>query len=169
MDYKWLIKVAASLNIMTRHVDIDAIMQEFVSHAEGYIIYDDNMPDTVNVATTMAGIYNCVVIHPNDKEWIEKFGIRGFADLRGMFKDKCQAYKWAYENLWSKCNHKMLATLSPGPPICAHNPMHVAERDYVVALNLFAHYLDPRNIEELDLFVKLLQDMPTNTPILGWV
>jgi len=46
--------------------------------------------------------------------------------------------------------------------------MQVAVRDYVVALKLFVHYLDPKDPMERDLFIRLLRDMPPNTAVLGW-
>lgn len=58
--------------------------------------------------------------------------------------------------------------MSPGPPICTHNPMQIAVRDYAIALKLFVHYLDPKVPNELELFIKLLEGMPDNTAVLGW-
>lgn len=167
-DYEWMTEISKFKNITLKRASLDTVMEMFSHYAKGYIIYDDAIPDTVNVATTMAGIYDGIVVHPNDVKWVEKFKIPKLKDLRGLFKDRYEAYQWAYENLWPLCDHRMLVPMSPGPPVCTHNPMQVAARDYVVALKLFVHYLNPQISRELDLFVNLLKDMPDNVPILGW-
>ena len=167
-DYKWLELCSKELGIKVTPITVDEVIKKFAKYATGYIVYDPKVPDTVNLATTMAGIYNCVVVHPDDIPWIKKFGLKEFYDFRGKFKDRLEAYLWAYKNLWPKCCHRLLATVSPGPPICTHNPMQVAGRDYVVALRLFAQYLDLQNASQYNLFIKLLRDMPNNTAVLGW-
>jgi len=167
MDENWLKTLKKYTKIKIQYVSADDILEKFGNYAKGYIVYDPELPDTVNIATTMAGLYNCVVVHPKDIPWVEKHSLKKFEDLRGKFKNRYKAYLWAYENLWLKCDHRLLVPMCPGPPI-EPRIMQVAVRDYVVALRLFVHYLDPNDPMERDLFIKLLKDMPTNTAVLGW-
>ena len=165
---KWWLELLKKHNIKIEEVSFDFILDNFVNYARGCVVFDPKLPDTVNIATTMAGLYDLVVVHPNDVKLLEEKGLDIKEDLRNKFKDRFEAYLWAYNNLWSKCEHRILVPMSPGPPICTHNPMQVAVRDYVIALKLFAHYLDPRAPHERELFIKLLEDMPNNTALLGW-
>jgi hypothetical protein len=167
-DDNWLqtlINYRADIKIF--RIAPDDALSMFGRYAKGYIVYDPDLPDTVNIATTMAGILNCTVVHPRDIPWVEGFGLRMVADLRGQFKSRYEAYYWAYENLWPKCDHRLLVPMCPGPPV-EPRIMQIASRDYVVALKLFAHYLDPNDPMERDLFIKLLAEMPENSAVLGW-
>jgi type II secretory pathway pseudopilin PulG len=168
LDEDWLktlIKYRSDIKV--QYITPDDALKMFSRYARGYIVYDPDLPDTVNVATTMAGIYNCTVVHPRDVPWVERFGIKQFADLRGKFKSRYEAYSWAYENLWPKCDHRLLVPMCPGPPV-EPRLMQIAVRDYAVALKLFVHYLDPNDPIERDLFIKLLAEMPENSAVLGW-
>jgi len=167
-DQEWLNEIVKYTNIKVITSSLEDVMKEFSNYAKGYIVYDPSLPDTVNLATTMAGINDCIVIHPDDENWVKSFGIKLFKDLRGSFKSRYQVYLWAYENLWPNCSHRLLVPMSPGPPICTHNHMQIAMRDYAVALKLFVHYLNPLDAEEREIFCKLLEDMPNNTAVLGW-
>jgi len=167
-DKEWLNEIVKYTNIKVITSSPEEIMKKFLDYAKGYISYEPSLPDTVNLATTMAGIYDCIVIHPDDENWVKSFGIKLFKDLRGIFKSRYQVYLWAYENLWPNCSHRLLVPMSPGPPICTHNPMQIAMRDYAVALKLFVQYLNLLNAEEREIFCKLLEEMPNNTAVLGW-
>lgn len=167
MDEDWLKTLEKYTSIRIQYVSPDDALEKFGNYVKGYIVYDPDLPDTVNMATTMAGLYNCIVVHPKDIQWAEKYGFEEFSDIRGKFKNRYETYQWAYENLWPKCDHRLLVPMCPGPPI-EPRIMQVAVRDYVVALRLFVHYLDPNDPMERDLFIKLLREMPTNTAVLGW-
>lgn len=82
---------------------------------EGIIIYDPEIPDSVNVATTMAGIKKGVVSSPDLAEELIKdpYNLEVIEDLRGKFKDKLEVYTWQYENLWGEATKEMLVGLSP--------------------------------------------------------
>jgi len=167
-DQEWLNELVKYTNIQVITSSSEDVMKKFSNYAKGYIVYDPSLPDTVNLATTMAGINDCIVIHPEDENWVKSFGIKLFKDLRGSFKSRYQVYLWAYENLWPNCSHRLLLPMSPGPPVCTHNHMQVAMRDYAIALKLFVHYLSVHNEEEREIFCKLLEEMPNNTAVLGW-
>jgi hypothetical protein len=73
------------------------------------IIWDTDVPATVNVATTMAGVENGVVLSPDfAKRYLERWKLPVIKDLRGMFTGsvtgsaKNDAYRWAISNYLSK-------------------------------------------------------------------
>lgn len=92
-----------------------SILDKFKQDVKGIIVYDPQLPDSINVATTLAGIKSAVVASP---ELAEKLTAPPYAfpvldDLRGRFKDRLDAYAWQYEQLWSRTTRRMLVGLSP--------------------------------------------------------
>lgn len=166
-DELWL-KLIRDEDVKINEMDLDNVMRKYRGYCKGYIVYDPEVPDTLNLANTISGIEDVVVVNPRDVSWIESLGFVKYGDLRGKFRNKLEAYRWGYEELWPKCCHRILAPMKPYSSSDPPRPMQIAVRDYVSALRLFAHYLDPNNVEELNLFRKLLGDMPESSAILGW-
>jgi len=166
-DELWL-KLIRDENIPINKMDLNNVMEKYRDYCKGYIIYDPNVPDTLNLANIMSGIYDTVIVNPRDISWIEGLGFKKYGDLRGRFKNRLEVYRWGYEELWPKCSHRLLVPMRPYPVSNPPRPLQIAVRDYASALKLFIHYLDPHNVEELSLFKKFLKDMPENSAILGW-
>src|SRR5699024_404792 len=97
------------------HEDAMEVFADYADELKGMIIYDPDVPDSVNVATTMAGLEEAAVASPELAEQLVKdpYNLEVIADLQGKFKDKLEAYTWQYENLWSQATKKMLVGLSP--------------------------------------------------------
>ncbi len=164
LDAEWL-EVVRGVGVELRPASLDEAARELADCADGCVVYDPEVPDTLNVATTMAGLYRLAVVHPSDVEWARGLGLEVVEDLRGRFRSKLEAYEWAYEELWPECERRLLAPMRPeGYP----RLMQVAVRDYVTALSLFAHYLNPTDPQEGELFRRLLDDMPSSSALLGW-
>lgn len=86
-------------------------MQLFKPRVRGAIVTDPDVPDTVNVATTLSGLTGSVVA---TSAQAKKHGLPVVKDLRGAFDDdRVAVYRWQLENLWPRCSHRMLAGLSP--------------------------------------------------------
>lgn len=92
------------------------VLQKYRSEVTGIIIYDPDVPDTINAATTLAGLRDAIVASPGLAEILqeEPYSLPVVEDLRGRFRDKYEVYSWQYENLWPKTTHRMLIGLSPG-------------------------------------------------------
>jgi hypothetical protein len=98
----------------TIHKDPWTLVSKYRSSVKGIIITDPNVPDTNNVATTLAGLKNGIVASPALAERLQsKYGLRVLDDLRGKFANRLEAYQWQYENLWPKTTHRMLIGLPP--------------------------------------------------------
>ncbi|UVI33356.1 GxGYxYP domain-containing protein [Paenibacillus spongiae] len=91
------------------------IVRTYKNEISGIIIYDPKIPDSVNVATTLAGLKGAVVASPELAEKLQAapYDLKVLNDLQGKFKDRMDAYNWQYENLWSTTTHRMLVGLSP--------------------------------------------------------
>ncbi len=101
-DQTWL----DTLRIPHRTVDDPlSLVDRYRNEISGAIVYDIDMPDSVNVATTIAGLKGAVIA---DADQAKSLGLKVVQDLRGKFTDRIAAYTWQLENLWPKCNHTML-------------------------------------------------------------
>ncbi|RLE92576.1 MAG: hypothetical protein DRN04_09865 [Thermoprotei archaeon] len=160
-----LLKLIEKHGIEVAKIDLDKVFEKYLSYAKGYIVFDPSVPDTLNVANTLSGLIDALVVSPEDSEWAEKKGLKLLEDFRGRFKSRLEAYKWAYRRLWPKVNKRLLA---PMKPYSDSRLLQIAFRDYVTAVKIFAHYLDPRISEERELFCRLLKEMPDNSAVLGW-
>ncbi|AZN43283.1 GxGYxYP domain-containing protein [Paenibacillus albus] len=110
--FTWLNDLDVPYKVRDNYWDI---VKKFAKEAKGIIVYDPNVADSVNVATTMAGLKGAVVASPELAEKLKAapYNLKVLDDLQGKFKDRLDAYTWAYENLWSQTSHRMLVGLSP--------------------------------------------------------
>ena len=169
-DLSWL----NSLNVpYTMHRDPWDIVQMYRRFIKGVIIYDPHLMDTINVATTMAGLYDGVVASPvlAQKLTAAPYNLPIIQDLRGKFATNLAANLWQIQNLWPSTTHRMLIGLSPGADykytcyIC--NPASFL-RDYAVANRAMVFWLPVRNNSTLALFQRILSTVQPGTPYLGW-
>ncbi|WP_337913882.1 GxGYxYP domain-containing protein [Cohnella zeiphila] len=101
------------------HDDYWDLVSTFKKEVKGIIVYDPNLPDSINVATTLAGLKDAVVASPElaQKLTAAPYSLPVLDDLQGRFKDRLDAYSWEYDNLWSQTTHRMLIGLSPDTSI----------------------------------------------------
>lgn len=92
------------------------LIKKYVGRAKGIVIYDPQVPETINVATTLAGIEGGVVVSPQlaAKLTAAPYGMRVLDDYRGDFATGLAATAWQFEHLWPKVTHKALVAISPG-------------------------------------------------------
>ncbi|UVY83955.1 hypothetical protein NLU66_17380 [Brachybacterium sp. NBEC-018] len=77
----------------------------------GAVVYDIDVPHTINLATTIAGLRGLVVATAKQAE---THGIEIVEDLRGRFEDDPAAiHDWAMAHLWEQCTDKILVGLPP--------------------------------------------------------
>lgn len=98
------------------HADPLTLVARFKAELKGMVIYDSDMPDSVNVATTLAGQKDALVVSPElaAKLAAAPYELAVLDDLRGRFKNRLEAYTWQYEHLWKSANRKLVVGLSPG-------------------------------------------------------
>jgi hypothetical protein len=87
-----------------------SLIERHRSEIRGAVIYDPNLPDTVNLATNLAGLKGGVIA---TAELATSLNLPVMDDLRGRFSDKLAAYNWALSDLWPKMTDRMLTAISP--------------------------------------------------------
>jgi hypothetical protein len=92
---------------------------------KGIVIYDPNFPDSVNIATTLAGIENALIASPRLAKILQQppYHLEVIEDLRGRFTTRLEAYTWQFETLWKSTNQRLLVGLSPGRNIRRHQDL----------------------------------------------
>ncbi|MFD1675597.1 GxGYxYP domain-containing protein [Alicyclobacillus fodiniaquatilis] len=141
---------------------LEALLAQYGHSIKGAIVTDPSNPDTVNLATTLAGIDDAMVITPSQEALVESYGIKILHDFRDdHLTGTVATYQWAIENLLPKTTTKDLVMLSPGTTGDI--------RDYAVATKSFVFYLTSTDPQQKALMDEILQHTPANTPILGYV
>jgi hypothetical protein len=103
----------------TLYADPLELVAKYRHRVRGAIVHDPAVPDSLNVATTLAGLENAVVA---DAEQAKAHGLRIVQDLRGKFDaDRVKTYRWQLENLFPRCTHQLLAGLPPTMVVQAEN------------------------------------------------
>jgi hypothetical protein len=110
---------------------------QFKSDITGLVVYDTNQWDTLNLATTIAGVKNELVCDAALLPTLTNapYNLTVQDDLRGMFATKYQVYGYLYSNYWSLCTHRLMAGLE------TNNFWQL--RDYLVATKCAVVWLDP--------------------------
>jgi hypothetical protein len=79
------------------------------------VVYDSAVPETINVATTLAGLRDGVLV---SGALAERLGARPYRlkvidDFRGRFGSTLEATTWQFENLWPQASHRVLFGINP--------------------------------------------------------
>jgi len=157
--YTWL----QSLGLGWTEPDPWTLIAKYRNEIAGVIVYDDAQPDTINLATTMAGPRKALVTSaallprltgaPHHLPVLE--------DLRGRFASKAAVYQYLYDEIWPTVSHTVLVGLSP----IFHK---AALREYVVAIGAAVIWLDPSIPAESTMLDRFLDAMGPGDSYLGW-
>lgn len=175
-DEFWFNEVfLSSSGTCVRESDIDLLdhlLKMYRGYVKGLIIYDPAFLDSRNVATTLAGLRDGLIVSPEQAEVLERFPhtLPVLYDLRKHhWRSRIQAYTWAYQNLFAECSSSFLAGINPG--ICG------SLRSLLVAQRVFTCWLDARDfwpvpsqnwLSERQLFKRILENFEPGSIHLGW-
>ena len=168
------------------------LLRRYRSSVAGMIVYDPAVPDSLNVATSLAGVDRAVVASPALAATLAAapYHLPLIQDLRGRFTGRLDAYRWAYDHLWAPgaVTHRMLVGLPPfqGPSVhladvgAVNLPLEPVYdsgalpgepfpwlRDYAVDAGAMVVWLDHNEPAERSLLEQVLRGMPPDSPYLG--
>lgn len=147
-------------------VDYTVLLQKYKSYVKGLLVTDEAVPDTVNIANTLAGFEDAIVVSNRLAAELtaEPYNLPILKDFTGMFQDKFEAYDYALEHIWPNCTHRLVIGVDPGPK------GHLAYiRDVAVAAKIMIFWLDPRVEKEAEYIKKFFKDCtPVDTYYMGW-
>ena len=92
------------------------LVAKYREELNGVIVYDPDFSDSINLATTLAGLKSALVVSPDMAKTLAAvpFELPVLDDLRGRFNSRLEAYQWQFDTLWPQVNQRMLIGLSPG-------------------------------------------------------
>ena len=197
----WLPELSRHVALVEIDLDgrsaITFLWRRYGDRFNGAVVYDPSVPDTINLATMVAGMEDRVIISPDQR------GAPGIPDFESVFdlRDQVGAhgwddgpgsvlpiYRWAYDHLWPNLDHRIIGVMSPGPPIsCVYErghdpegrptiplappvavPLGLANRDYLVSLRLPVVWLSPLDDAEAELLSTMLAEAPSPIPVTSF-
>ncbi len=138
---------------MSELPDLDALRRLAGDRVQGAVIWDPAVPATINVATTIAGVEDAIVLSP---AWAEthlaRWDLPVLVDLRGRFtgsetgSSKNDAYRWAIREYLAKgrCSAHWLCLFEDAYSTRARGDLgYVVTRDWSVKNRAFVFDLSP--------------------------
>ena len=175
-DTFWLNTAFASIPHDTAPVAnndvLEALLITYRSSVQGMIIYDPNFIDSINIATTLAGQRDGIVVSPAQAQELQQgpHKLPVLADLRTYgWHTRLHAYYWAQQNLLGNASTRLIAGLDPNNV--------TGLRSFLVATRTFVYWLDSRNVlpdpvlnwmSERSLMQRIFAALPPGATHLGW-
>ncbi len=143
-------------------------LNKFSSAARGYVVWDPAVPATMNVAFTIAGLEDALVVTPALISTAESHGLKSIDDLRGRYDGQTDAeiYGDAARRYWARCNHDAFMLMG-GHAGAVRMP---GMADWGVRQRMFFNDLsaNPKHAAELALAQKLLAQLNDGATVFGW-
>lgn len=148
-------------------ISIDSALSKYSSELSGFIVYDPDFRHSINIATTMAGLDNGLIAHPDLIGYLQGFGLSMLKDLRGMWSNAEEAYQWQYDSLYQSCSKDMIGH-SAHPDSFDGKHLNCA-RDLLVmektaCINLFNTSEDTTN----SLLLSYYENLNPFAEVIGW-
>jgi alpha-tubulin suppressor-like RCC1 family protein len=142
---------------------------KYQTNFTGLVVTDPSQPDTLNLATTMAGVNNELICDPSLLPTLTNapYNLPIVDDLRGRFANKYAVYGYLYTNYWPQCTHRILAGMETS--------VDGNLRDYLVATKTATVWLDPGSVSKDAALMALFASQMTpangflNGVYIGWV
>ena len=135
-EFTWMKFHNLSFQSVAQGSELSVILN-YETNVTGLVVYDTNLWDTLNLATTISGVKNELIcdaaLVPTLTNAPYNLAIKD--DLRGTFTTKDQVYGYLYTNYWSQCTHRLMGGLE------TNNFWYL--RDYLVATKCAVVWLDP--------------------------
>jgi GxGYxYP putative glycoside hydrolase C-terminal domain/GxGYxYP_N second domain/GxGYxYP_N 1st domain len=138
---------------LKRMPDIGALVKLAGKRLKGAVIWDPDVPASANVATTIAGVKDGVVLSPEyASRYLKAWQLPILADLRGRFtgaetgSKKNDAYRWAIREFLAKgkCSSHLLCLFEDSFSTRARGDIgYVLTRDWAVKNRAFVFDLSP--------------------------
>ncbi|HME51493.1 MAG TPA: hypothetical protein VKM55_04705 [Candidatus Lokiarchaeia archaeon] len=160
--------------------NVSAFVANYTSYVHGVILFDNSLPESVNVATPLCGIYKDVMVDkryyanntfpalanqvrfPIDVNLTADYLAQGF----NSNTSKGQIYRWAFDKWGAQCNQTALGMLNVNT--------HYALRPYLAGRAIFTTWQpnqgNPKDpAADLATFDYILQNTPSDIIVLGWM
>src|SRR5438105_8304446 len=144
---------------------LEGMLITFRNYDNGMVIYDPNFKDSINIATTIAGQNDCIIVSPTQAQDLAgAHNLPVHTDLRSQHWDnRSQAYDWARQNLLNGASSYAVTGLDP----TSTDGRMAGLRSFLVANRIFVYWLDSRGSEQ-SLMEQIYKAFPPLAVHLGW-
>jgi hypothetical protein len=159
-DTLWLNEIGVA---HTAVADPLALVAKYKAEIAGIVITDPAQPDTLNLATTIAGQKDGIVASPALAATLTAapYALPVLDDLRTLhFGSTLDVYQYLYDHYSAGASHRLITGLDK------NIPGHL--RDYAVATKAMMVWLNPANNAEKALLERFFNLLPPNSPYMGW-
>jgi hypothetical protein len=132
-------------------VDPLTLVTKYKAEVAGIVIYDDAVIDTLNLATTIAGVKGGIVASPGIAATLTAapYQLPVLADLRtNHFASKLDVYQYELDNYAPLASHRLIIGLTPD--------IRGNLRDYAIATGALTVWLDPTKADETAMLGRFL-------------
>ncbi|PHX86878.1 MAG: hypothetical protein CK538_01300 [Opitutia bacterium] len=155
--------------VFTELKTADEALALFAKHAKGYVIWEPAVSATMNVAFTIAGLEDALIVTEAQVAQVEARGLKRIDDLRGRYTGQtdAQIYADAYTRYWARCTHDAIMLMGGHVGVVRMPAM----ADWGVRQKMFFHDLSAnpgRHPEEVALGKKLFSEMTPLGTVFGW-
>jgi hypothetical protein len=136
---------------------------KYKTNFTGLAVTDTNQPDTLNLATTIAGVNNELICDPSLLATLTNapYNLAIKDDLRGKFSNKYEVYQYLYSNYWPQCTHRIFAGME------TNGYGHL--REFLVAVKAASVWLDPGSANDAAALEPFISEMtPVSGVYMGW-
>lgn len=169
-EHHWLDWYQTTYQIPVEHLnDPEAVLARFRHLVSGYVLYDtETVIQTQNLAITRCGLDATLPVSPGQEAVMIRQGLTCVDDLHGRFANDWDAAEWAIDNLWPRCNKRMVANF------CIHRPEWYAMshelEDYVVANRVLVLDLPRSRVfrRSIHLFRRMMETAEAPGVQLNW-
>lgn len=106
-NLEWLKTIKVTYTITS---DPLSLLQRYRSEITGAILYDPNVPDTINLATTLAGIHGAVIA---SADLASQYNLPAIDDLRGRFSNNLDVYRYGLNNVYPQATRRLITAIGP--------------------------------------------------------
>lgn len=144
------------------------LLSRFANEVEGYVLYSQENPHLLNIATTIGSLENLLPVPQNLELLMMQVGIVKKNEVKDDGSNRLEIYKSAMTSLLPKSNQKIIAAL------CVHNPHWPTStqknRDYIMAHNIFSFDLSSseRDKSDYNLVRDIYSSIPEGATVMGW-
>jgi hypothetical protein len=159
----WLDKFGVPLNPVA---DPMTLITKYASEIAGIVVYDPSVVDTINLATTIAGIEGGIVASPTLAATLTAapYNLKTLVDVTTLgLKTNLDVYSYELSHYASQASTRLIIGLDPYDPGKAD-----CLRDYAVATGAAVVWLDSTQSAQLNLLAGFLANLQSNAPYLGW-
>ena len=154
--------------VFTELKTAEEALNELASGAKGYVVWEPAVPATMNVAFTIAGLEDALVVTSDLIPLVERHGLKKIDDLRGRYTGRtdAQIYTDAVNRYWARCTHDSLMLMG-GHTGAIRMP---GMADWGVRQKMFFEDLsaNPKQPDELALEKSLLSQLKPGGTVFGW-